>query len=399
MRTSPHSAPFAYVVGGFEAGLAVVGSLGRAGVPVVSVVSSPRETTRHSRWVTACVTVPDPADRTTDFVAALLRLADEHGPGLLVPTTDEALEAVAAHHDELSARHTVACATEGVAQGFLDKRITSDIAERVGVEAPRTVSPGSYDELETLLDRLKFPCLVKPAESYRYNRAFGIKMKRVHTPDELRAAWGEAFDLGIGTMVQELIPGPETGGVNYNVYVVDGEPRVEMTSRKLRLSPPDFGYPCAVVSTQVPEVVEAGRAIVRGMGIEGFANVEFKQDERDGRYKLMEVDGRPNMSGRLAVRCGVDFPLLTYRHLVDGVPPTASPWREGVHWLNEFTDTRILVGRWRDGRLPPLRGLRPYLSRRVLATFDARDPGPFLARLRDRFRPQTTPATPDPAVR
>lgn len=384
----------AYVLGGYEAGLAVVRSLGRAGVPVIPVVSSPRESTRHSRWGAGCVTAPDPADRTTDFVAALLRLADQHGPGVLVPTTDESLEAVAAHHAELSARHTVASATETVAQGFLDKRITSDIAERVGVDAPRTVSPGSPGELEVLVDRLRFPCLVKPAESYRYNRAFGVKMKRVHTPDELRAAWGEAYELGIVTMVQELIPGPETGGVNYNVYVVDGEPRVEMTARKVRLSPRDFGYPCAVVSADVPEVVEPGRAIVRAMGIEGFANVEFKQDERDGGYKLMEVNGRPNMSGRLAARCGIDFPLLTYRHLVDGVVPTQTPWREGVHWVNEFTDTRILVGRWRDGRLPPLGGLRPYLSRHVFATFDARDTGPFLARARERLVTEKTPVKP-----
>ncbi|GAA4914475.1 putative ATP-grasp superfamily ATP-dependent carboligase [Actinomycetospora succinea] len=361
----------------------------------MSVVSSPRETTRHSRHVTACVTAPDPADRAREHVDALLRLADSHGPGVVVPTTDEALEAVSAQHDRLAARHLVACPTEPVARTFLDKRITSEVAERAGVEAPRTVSPGSYDELELLIERLRLPCLVKPAESYRYNRAFGVKMKRVHTPDELRTAWGEAHELGIGTMVQELIPGPETGGVNYNVYVAGGEPRVEMTSCKLRLSPRDFGYPSAVVSRYVGEVIEPGRAIVAAMGIEGFANVEFKQDERDGRYKLMEVNGRPNMSGRLAVRCGVDFPLMTYRHLVHGEMPAATPWPEGVHWVNEFKDTRIVLDRWRDGRLPWLGGLKPYLSTGVFGTFDARDPRPFLARVRDGV---ATPETKTPAV-
>ncbi|MEJ2862278.1 carboxylate--amine ligase [Actinomycetospora flava] len=360
------------------------------------MLSSPRELTRHSRYVAASVTVPDPADDPTGYVGALLRLADTHGPGVLVPTTDEALEAVSAHHHTLAARHTVACPTEAVAQTFLDKRITSEVADRAGVEAPRTVSPDSYGELESLLERLRLPCLVKPAESYRYNRAFGVKMKRVHTPDELRTAWGEAHELGIGTMIQELIPGPETGGVNYNVYVVDGEPRVEMTSRKLRLSPRDFGYPCAVVSRVVPEVIEPGRAIVAAMGLEGFANVEFKQDERDGRYKLMEVNGRPNMSGRLAVRCGVDFPLLTYRHLVHGEAPVAPSWPEGVHWVNEFKDSRSLLDHWRDGRTPWLRGLRPYLSSGVFATFDARDPRPFLARVRDRVGTEKT-AAPSPA--
>ena len=314
-----------------------------------------------------------------------------------MPTTDESLEAVAAHHDVLSARHTVACATDGVAQGFLDKRITSEIADRAGVEAPRTASPTSPEELEALVGRLRFPCLVKPAESYRYNRAFGVKMKRVHTPDELRVAWGEAHALAVGTMVQELIPGPETGGVNYNVYVVDGEPRVEMTSRKLRLSPSDFGYPCAVVSGRVPEVVEPGRAIVAAMGIEGFANVEFKQDERNGRYYLMEVNGRPNMSGA--------WPSGGRRLPAAGLPPprrrrapAQTPWREGVHWVNEFKDPRILATRWREGRLAPLDGLRPYVSSRVLATFDASDPRPFLARLGSGITPDKTPAAPDRAA-
>src|SRR5207249_9127600 len=116
-------------------------------------------------------------------------------------------------------------------------------------------------------------------------------------------------------------------------YVVDGAPVVEFTSRKVRLAPPDFGFPTAVVSAPVPEVVGPGRRIVAAMGIEGFANVEFKRDARDGSYKLMEVNGRPNMSGALAVRCGIDFPLIAYRHLVHGVVPTAQRWERGVYWV------------------------------------------------------------------
>src|SRR3954463_3638483 len=94
MTLGSNTPPPAFVLGGYEAGLAVVGSLGRAGVPVVALGSSPRETTRHSRYATACVPAPDPADATTDYIGALLRLAADHGPGLLVPTTDETLEAV-----------------------------------------------------------------------------------------------------------------------------------------------------------------------------------------------------------------------------------------------------------------------------------------------------------------
>jgi D-aspartate ligase len=373
---APSGGPTAYVLGGNAAGLAVMRSLGRAGVPVVAVLSDERDFSARSRYATA-LRAPDPADAAQAFVDLLGR----QSPGVLVPATDASLEAVAEHHDVLAERHLVACPASGVAQLFLDKLRTSEVAERAGVAAPRTAIPTTADELDALAGELTYPCLVKPRESFRYSRAFGVKMHRVEDAAQLRTAWRRAADLDIGTVVQELIPGPEVGGVNYNVYVVDGAPVVEMTSRKVRLAPRDFGFPTVVQSAPVPEIVEPGRRIVAAMGIEGFANVEFKRDARDGTYKLMEVNGRPNMSGALAVRCGVDFPLLTYRHLVDGAVPTARPWQHHVYWVDEVADARAVVGRWRSRELSLRDALTPYVGRRVFVSFAAHDPGPLLGRI------------------
>lgn len=378
-RPEPHVKTPAYVLGGNEAGLAVVRSLGRAGIPVVSVVSTDTEHAWRSRYAGTTVVAPDPADRAEEYVAFLLAL----DPGVIMPTTDESLEAVSGHHGVLSGRHHVAAPDETVAARFLDKRWTSDLAEKLDVDAPRTVALDSEADLDRALAVLRFPCLLKPRESYRYNRAFGIKVDRVENADELRASWRAADELDIGMLAQELIPGPETGGVNYNVFMVDGEPVAELTSRKLRLDPPNFGYPSAVVSAPVEEVVEPGRAIVRGMGIEGFANVEFKQDERDGTYQLMEVNGRPNMSGELAVRCGIDFPVIQYRYHVTGELPASDEvgWDAGVYWFNEVADVRGLVKRWWRGEQSLLRGLKPYASKKVFASAALHDPKPILGRL------------------
>ncbi|PVZ07978.1 ATP-grasp domain-containing protein [Actinomycetospora cinnamomea] len=376
----------AYVLGGHEAGLAVVRSLGRAGIPVVVVTTTPTEHARRSTAVSRTVTAPDPSAHARDYVDVLVRLAATDGPGVVFPTTDEALEAVALYRDDLARHHLVACSADDVARTFLDKSLTSQVAAAAGVDAPGTASPTSEAELDECIRRIGFPCLVKPRESYRYHRAFGVKMKRADDADQLRAAWREADALGLGMLIQELVPGPETAGVNYNVYMVDGEPLVEFTSRKLRLAPADFGYPCAVVTASVPEVVEPGRAIVRGMGIEGFANVEFKQDQRDGRYRLMEVNGRPNMSGQLAVHCGVDFPLLTYRHLVDGELPRPVTYPEGVYWIDEARDPAAVAARWRQGGTTARTGAAPYRGSHVFATFSAADPVPFLSRMRAKLR-------------
>ncbi len=372
------SSPPAYVLGGHEAGVAVVRSLGRRGVRVIAVVISPAEQASASRYASASVIAPDPDRHERGFVALLAGLADELGGGVLIPTTDESVGAVASNTQELGRRHLLACPPIGVARRFLDKQLTYDLAAELDVPAPRSITPETEDALARLVPELAFPCLVKPRESFRYRRAFGVKMKAVHDAAELRAAWREAREAEIETMVQELIPGPESGGVNYNALFVDGEPVAELTARKLRLSPRDFGYPTAVVSASVPEVLQPAREILRGLGLNGFANVEFKRDSRDGRYKLMEVNGRPNMSGWLSVRCGIDFPYLTYSHLVDAaLPPLAAPSR-GICWVNELSDPLSVALRWRRGDISAREGLAPYVSRHVFATFALRDPRPFL---------------------
>jgi hypothetical protein len=61
---------------------------------------------------------------------------------------------------------------------------------------------GSYE----LIEQLQYPCLVKPRESFRYIRAFGVKMHRVEDGHQLREAWHRAHNLGIKTVVRNRSP-------------------------------------------------------------------------------------------------------------------------------------------------------------------------------------------------
>jgi predicted ATP-grasp superfamily ATP-dependent carboligase len=137
-------------------------------------------------------------------------------------------------------------------------------------------------------------------------------------------------------------------------------------------------------SELIPEVIEPGRAILRAMNFEGFSCTEFKRDERDGVWKLMEVNGRANLSGSLAVRCGVNFPLLQYRHLMDGELPKVERFETGVYWIDLIRDMGCNV-RFREGY--PLRELlEPYRRRHVFAIWDPSDPKPFLVRFANLAR-------------
>lgn len=69
-------------------------------------------------------------------------------------------------------------------------------------------------------------------------------MVRVDNQEQLLAELNQCFEYDLEVMLQELIPGDDTHGVNYNSYrTADGDVLAEFTAEKVRLSPPNFGVP------------------------------------------------------------------------------------------------------------------------------------------------------------
>lgn len=363
------------MLGGYPAGLAVARALAPQGVQVICVWHERAEVGRRSRHVDRCVESPDPVRAEGEYVKLLEEIADQTAGGVLMPTSDEAVGAVARHRDGLADAFRVACVGWPVAERCLDKARTYALADELGVATPATLEIGSLAELEAARERIVFPSVVKPRRSHLYYRRFRSKMALVDDFDALLAAWRDADSAGLEMLVQEFVPGDDTHGVNYNAYVVDGVAVAETTAQKLRLAPPRTGFPCAIVSREIPEIIEPARRLLAGMGYEGFANVEFKRDERDGVYKLMEVNGRPNYSNLLSLRVGVNFPWIAYSHLVYGSVPERPPrQRNGVFWIALPADA-IRAGRGQRPRLAEL--TRPYRGPHVFELWDARDPWPF----------------------
>jgi D-aspartate ligase len=372
----------AVVVGGLAAGLAVIRSLGPHGVSLVAVPHAESHYARASRYVTRVWQAPHPELEQERFVESLIDLAKHlHQRAVLIPTTDDSVTAIARSKSDLERHYVVACMDWPVVERFIDKGRTYELAEQAGVAAPKTFAPKSRSELHDCGDAVGYPCLVKPRESHTYSRHFKRKMVKAANLAELEQAWCEAVEAGLSVLVQELIPGADTDGVNYNVYMWDGQPLAECTARKVRLAPPEIGSPRVVVSENVPEIVEAGRALLRKLGVYGFANVEFKRDARDGRYKLMEVNGRHNRSALLSVRGGMDFPWIEYCHLVGNSLPSPNSYRLGLYWINGLSDAAQSARHFRRERYPLRDYVRPYLRPHVFDAFDLRDPRPFVVKL------------------
>jgi D-aspartate ligase len=371
----------AIVLGSHVMGLAVIRALGSMGVPIVVVVYDEKQDMGYvSRYVTEKITAPHPEKAELEFIDVLMKTAVHLGGGLLIPTSDETLGAISRHKTLLERHYIVACTEWNISEQFIDKKRTYALADAIGVPAPITTIPHSVEDVEIYSRTVHYPCLVKPCQSHSYFDRFKRKMTRVDNLQQMLAAYQEAADAGMETMLQELIPGDDTQGVNYNSYFWNGEPLTEFTAEKVRNAPPQFGSPRVAVSKHIPEVLEPGRKILRAMGFYGYSCTEFKKDARDGIYKLMEVNGRHNRSGLLAVHCGINFPWIQYRHLVFGDLPRACDFRTAVYWIDIIRDIGFSLKFLRTERYSLSQYIQPYRSPHVFAILDKQDPKPFMRR-------------------
>ena len=298
-----------------------------------------------------------------------------------MPCSDETLVAVSRHKNRLTEHFIVACPDQEVVSRYIDKKNTYLLAESAGVPVPKTFVPTSLEDVEGYAASIEFPYLVKPSQGHLFYKRFKRKMVPVKNRDEMISVYQMAAENHLEVMLQEIIPGGDDAVVNYNAYTWQGQSLTEFTSRHIRNAPHQWGSPRVALSEWIPEIIDPGRKALQAIGFSGYACTEFKRDARDGVYKLMEINGRHNLTGLLAVRCGINFPWLHYQHLMKDEIPKATTFKKGVIWVDITRDLYYSLKCRRYEKYPLLAYLRPYLKPHVYAIWDMKDMKPFVQRL------------------
>jgi predicted ATP-grasp superfamily ATP-dependent carboligase len=118
-----------------------------------------------------------------------------------------------------------------------------------------------------------------------------------------------------------------------------------------RQHPPEFGRAATFVeSLDLPEVEEPTLRFLQAINYYGLAEVEYKLDPSDGKFKLLDVNVRTWGFHSLGAAAGVDFCYLLYADQV-GEPVTPCHGRPGVGWIRMVTDFPTSLSGIVGGRL------------------------------------------------
>jgi D-aspartate ligase len=369
----------AVVVGGDHPGLAIARSLGRHKIPVY-IVDDQHPISAYSRYATRVVRVKNLRDpqKTVESVLEVghrFNLRD----WVLFPTRDETVMAFALYRDQLAEFFRVTTPPWATTRQAWDKANTYKLAEQLGIPAPRTWTVQSALELPSLYPYL--PLAIKPAVKEHFFYATGAKAWRAETPKklhELFEAAAQKIKLS-EILIQEIIPGDGDRQVSYGVFFRDGRAHSSLVARRLRQHPHEFGRAATYVETaEIPEIEELSQRFLRAIDFYGLAEVEFKQDPRDGRYKILDVNARAWGFHSLGQAAGVDFPYLLFADQM-GYPTEPCRAKAGVGWLRLLTDAPTALTDMLGGHLSLGTYLQSVRRTKTESVFSWDDPLPLLA--------------------
>jgi predicted ATP-grasp superfamily ATP-dependent carboligase len=322
---------------------------------------------RNVRWL------PSAGRGSEQFVLSLLELFRARPYDVLLPFTTDGVYALSKHADAFPPDGP-AFAVPPI-ESFLavhDKERLTTLCERLGIPLPRSFV-ADEDHLADIASEIRYPAVVKARQSV--GGGHGVQFARSRA--ELERAYREVTatrSLSVvedfeSPLVQEYLPGPV-----YDVCAVALEGKVVnlMIMCRVLMLPVAGGITAVGVTTRDPELETLARTLLEELSWHGPAELEFKHDPADGRYKLLEVNPRFWGTVDFAIRVGMDFPGMVRDYLLGEPVRGGLRYPLGVRYRYLFP--RAVLAYIQLAREAGLREVRdPHRYTRTLYDFELAD--------------------------
>ncbi len=365
----------AVVLGGYVNGYSIIQELHECGIQdIVLLVHKRNLSTRSNRIKTFYI-----IDRDSKSLESQLHtLHKQYNYLVLFPTNDLHVESMCEIYDKVSDFCFLPVHKENSLK-YQSKLQQYRECERLKLPYPKTIFIQKPDDLNKL-DSFLWPIIIKPTTRKDITtsvfRSLIINGQKDYNRNLQKLAG--YIEQGIEFLASEIIPGD---GSNIYAYVgyrnKQGEILNEWTGKKLSQYPNDFGV-FSSASNQAPiEVMEQGRTLLNELNLYGIIEPEFKYDNRDNKYKLMEINLRSMMWHRTGNRSGVH---IQYTQWLDALGKAVSAERQEkdrlvhfVYYKHELINLLTRAGYWKT-----FKHNFAAADQTTYAVYDREDIKPFL---------------------
>jgi predicted ATP-grasp superfamily ATP-dependent carboligase len=296
---------------------------------------------------------PNPEENFDAWLAFMVEFATEFAEAPpLIPTTDVYVVALDQAASRLPNKFRMHNFGSGLRAELTAKRTTFAYAEQAGLPRPSTEFVSTREALEAFLARTSGPVLIKPdlPQSWRSGAAAKLAAgRKVMTgrDQELLQEYDRIAEFCPDVVAQEIIPGSDDR-LTYWCGFVGPEGRVggRFIGRKHRISPINYGSATYVRLNNLPELEERCEQFLVSLGYVGLCGIEFKEDPRDGQFKLIEVNPRYSLWDDIGIPVGVDLVQEAITSLLGETTIPRRPTHTRQKWVELLRD----IGSFRQYR-------------------------------------------------
>ena len=296
--------------------LAATRSLGKRGYRVVVTGKKLPNISASSRYCSQAYCLPDPLYDCGEYAVSIKKLVIKEKIDVVLPITEPSIYLLNQIRKKLPPNIILACSNTDTMNAVSDKILLFRLAEKLHIPVPQTFYLSGPGDLDDYMDRIEdYPVVIKPAWSRIMEKQGFLSggIQYASSRQELKRLYATNRVLQYPSMIQEKIVGPGTG--LFTLYDTNRH-LAFFSHRRVREKPPSGGV--SVISESVSideEMAENAGKLLSAVGWSGVAMVEFKRDLRDGKAKLMEINGRFWGTLQLAITCGINFPVLYLDYL------------------------------------------------------------------------------------
>lgn len=274
-------------------------------------------------------TIPDIVMRQETFLSTVRGLAAEFAGKkiILMGCGDDYVETIIRNGPRLPESIIAPYVGEELMDGLLTKLKFYEMCDKYGIDYPGTFI---YDR--SMKDDFSlpfgFPVIVKPSNGVMYwQHEFPTQKKvyKLYSAEELKKVIGDVYGAGYSDklIIQDFIPGD------------DSKLRVMMCysgrDKKVRLmslahvmleehTPHGLGNTAVLTSDYDPELSDMLRRFLDNVGYTGYSTFDIKFDERDGKFKILEVNLRQGRSNYYVTAAGNNLARCVVEDYIDDKP-------------------------------------------------------------------------------
>ncbi len=366
------------VLGLFETGLGVIRSLGREGIKVYGF-DYKKDIACYSKYVKADF-CPHPLKKESEFVQFLLDFGKKHTEKIvLFITSDEFLISVSRNRKQLEKYYLINLSEEWLISSISNKYEQYALAKKAGIKLPRTLELKREGEIESVSREVTYPVFIKALDVNLWRKKVSPNVKgfEVTSGEEFVSKAKQIISKDVDCVVQEIIKGPDTNHYKFSAYFNrEGKMLHGFTLQKIRQYPVRFGVGAIVESVENEELFKLGETLFENLNYKGVGSAEFKIDNKDGEFKLIEINARYWQQNYLPTACGMNFPLTNYLDLTNQAPEPYFRFKPSVKWVNIYMDFSSFLEYRRLKEISFRKWIMSLRGKKIFSDWSWRDPIP-----------------------